>query len=164
MSPAAQREQRRSAVAALILAGHSYREIARQLEVSAATVHRDVMAVMRQWRQEYLIDAQQHIQQDLKRVDVAMGAIFDDVRAGKLTAIDRMLRLLDQRAKYLGLYAPEKIQGELSITYLDQVREEDAVLAEYAEIIEDVIQRETSKSDTQTAVAPKTLPVGARQD
>ena len=142
----------------------SIREIAAEIDTSPATVQRDAACITKQWRDEYVRDADDHIRRDLKRIDTALRSIWGDVEAGVLPAIDRMIRLLDQRAKYLGLYAPAKVQGEFSVTYLDQVREEDAVIAEYAEIIEDVIQRETSQSNTKTTLAPKTLPVGRGQD
>ena len=158
------REHRRLAVTELLLAGRSLREIGRELNCSAATAQRDAAVIRKQWREEDLADADEHIRQDLKRIDTALHSIWDEVQRGNLPAIDRMIRLLDQRAKYLGLYAPERIQSEIAVTYLEQVREEDAVIAEYAEIIEDVIQRETSTSSTTTTVAQEALPVGARQD
>jgi hypothetical protein len=163
LSPAANREQRRTRVAERLLAGLSIRQVASEIGSSKATVQRDASHIREQWREEYLTDADEHIRQDLKRIDTALSAIWDGVQDGKYGAIDRMIKLLDQRAKYLGLYAPERIQGELAITYLDQVREEDAVITEYAEIIEDVI-RENTESGTETAVAQKALPMGARQD
>jgi hypothetical protein len=39
---------------------------------------------------------------DLRRIDVAINAIYDDVKKGKLLSIDRLLKLLERRAKMLG--------------------------------------------------------------
>ena len=46
------------------------------------------------------------------RVERAILALWTQVKAGHLGAIDRLLRCLDIRAKYLGLYAP--VRRELS--------------------------------------------------
>jgi hypothetical protein len=164
-SPTAKREQRRTSVAEHLLAGESYREISREIGVSVATVQRDVATIMQGWRDEYVGDADEHVSTDLRRIDVALLAIWEDVKAGALPAIDRMIKLLDQRAKYLGLYSPAKVQGEFSVTYLDQVREEDAVIAEYSEIVNEAAERILNPgSDPAAAMAPKTLPVGRGQD
>ena len=160
LSPSFQREERRGAVASRLLAGRSIREIASELGTSPTTVHRDADCIRTQWRNEYLSDANEQIQQDLKRIDTALSAIWPEVTSGHLAAIDRMLKLLDARARYLGLYAAEKIQGEFSVTYLEQVRKEDAVIAEYAEIIEQAIQHRTTEGDTSSPVEVKALSVG----
>lgn len=170
LSPAIQREQRRTKVATNLLAGRSLREIAREIGSSSATVQRDAALIRKEWREEYLHDADEHIRQDLKRIDIALQSIWDAVEGGKLSAIDRMIRLLDQRAKYLGLYAPSRVEGELNINYLHQVRRETEIIAEYSEVVEDAAQRILSQhagsqsSDPEGSLAPAPQFVGEGQN
>ena len=59
--------------------------------------------------EETMRDAEQHRDLDVRRVDVALNAIWEDVRNGKLMAIDRMDKLLERRAKLLGYEPPKKV-------------------------------------------------------
>jgi hypothetical protein len=140
-SPVADREQRRVRVAELLLSGNSYREIGREICVSTATVQRDVALVLGRWREECLETIDDHVRQDLKRIDLALQGIANDVKAGTLPAIDRWIRLLDHRAKLLGLYEPARVQADVRVNYLDQVRDESAVIAEYEEVVQDAARR-----------------------
>jgi hypothetical protein len=130
----ATREQRRRIVAANLLAGLTVREMAEALGVSKGTVERDLKVIMQRWRDEQLEDTDQVVQMELKRIDVAVNALWDDVKAGKVSAIDRFVRLQEQRAKFLGLYKPTKVQttGQVDVKYTTQVREEDAFLKEHS--------------------------------
>jgi len=165
LSPAVVREQRRTQVAEGLLAGLSIRQIAVEIGSSKATVQRDSVHVRKQWRTEYVDDADHYIRHDLKRVDTALTAIWPDVKRGDLPAVDRMVKLLDQRAKYLGLYSPTKVQGEFNVTYLNQVRDEDAVIAEYSEIIDEAAERILNPGgDSAAGMETETLALGSRQD
>jgi len=165
LSPSVAREQRRTQVAEGLLAGLSIRQIAVEIGSSKATVQRDSVHVQEQWRAEYVDDADHYIRHDLKRVDTALAAIWPDVKKGDLPAVDRMVKLLDQRAKYLGLYSPTKVQGAFNVMYLNQVRNEDAVIAEYSEIINDAAERILNPgSDSAAGVEAEALALGGRQD
>jgi IS30 family transposase len=117
IAPTAKREQRRLAVSGFLLAGLTVREIAREIDSSPATVQRDATYIRKQWREQCLQAVDDHIRLDLSRIDAAMKAIWNEVQDGRLAAVDRMIKLLDQRAKYLGLYAPTEYRGELNVNY-----------------------------------------------
>jgi hypothetical protein len=95
-------EQRRKAVAANILAGLNYRDIAEGLGVSLGTIARDAQIMLDRMRKEQVQTVSEAALIDLRRLDVAINAIWDDVKAGKLLAIDRLERLLRRRAEMLG--------------------------------------------------------------
>jgi hypothetical protein len=95
-------EQRRKQVAANVLAGLNYRDIAEGLGVSLGTVARDVKIMMDRMRKEQVQDVSEAALIDLRRIDVALNAIWEDVKNGKLLAIDRFERLLRRRAEMLG--------------------------------------------------------------
>lgn len=95
-------EQRRKTVAANILAGLNYRDIADGIGVSLGTVARDARIMLERMRKDQVQTISEAALIDLRRLDVAINAIWDDVKAGKLLAIDRLERLLRRRAEMLG--------------------------------------------------------------
>jgi len=48
-------------------------------------------------------EAEYNRQLDLQRLDVALDAIWDQVQAGEYRAVDRLIRILERRARLLGL-------------------------------------------------------------
>lgn len=108
-SKKAEIERRRRAVITNLLAGLTYREIADGLGVSLGTVAKDVKAILTRWQREQVQGAGEHVQLELRRLDVGLNAIWGKVRAGDMAAIDRMLRIMDRRARYLGLDTPSVV-------------------------------------------------------
>lgn len=98
-------EGRRERVSALLLEGKSQRQIARELNVSQPTALRDMQAVRAEWQERRLTNVGDWIAEEIKRLDVAMVAIWPKVIAGDTWSIDRMIALMERRAKYLGLDA-----------------------------------------------------------
>ena len=107
-SEQAKREDRRKKVAANLLAGLSYRDIAEALNVSLGTVANDARIILGRWQREQIQDLDQYVLMELRRLDLATYAIWNDVQDGKLNAIDRMVRLMERRARLLGLDAPTR--------------------------------------------------------
>ncbi|MBI4496777.1 MAG: hypothetical protein HY689_02620 [Chloroflexi bacterium] len=106
-------EARRTRVAELLLEGRSEREMARALGVSLGTVATDVKAVRQEWQARRLAHMEEKGAEDLARTDADLAAIWPKVRAGNLWAIDRVLGLLQYRAKVLGLEAPQKQEHDV---------------------------------------------------
>ena len=106
----AELEKRRRIVAANLLAGVTYREMANALNVSLGTIARDVKIILGRWQREQVDDLDEHVQIALKRLDVALNAIWDEVKDGKKAAIDRMLSIEQRRAKLLGYDAPDRLE------------------------------------------------------
>jgi len=102
-------EHRRKIVAANLLAGANYRDIAAGAGVSVGTVAGDVKVLMARWRAEQVKTVDDHVTLDMRRMDVALNAIWDEVKAGNYAAIDRMLKVLERRAKMLGYDQPDKV-------------------------------------------------------
>lgn len=76
---------------------------------------------------------------EVERLDKLIAAIWSEAMAGKLFAIDRVLMIMDRRAKLLGLDAPQKvdIQGDvqriadqIGITEAEAVAIADQVIRE----------------------------------
>jgi hypothetical protein len=100
----AEREMRRKKVAANLLAGMNYREMAAALGVSIGTIANDVKIILGRWQREQVETVDEWVQIEEKRIDRAINAIWNDILDGNLGAIDRLIRLQDQRAKYRDLY------------------------------------------------------------
>jgi hypothetical protein len=132
-------EQRRKAVAANILAGLNYRDIAEGLGVSLGTIARDAQIMLERMRKEQVQTVSEAALVDLRRIDVALNAIWDDVKSGKLLAIDRMERLLRRRAEMLG-YDQQvfsvNLSGEINIEAVRDKRWQ-AVAGTLAEALEE---------------------------
>lgn len=70
---------------------------------------------------------------ELERLDMLQRSLAAQIVRGHLGAIDRMLRIMDQRARLLGLYSPQPETGvdEVKVVlaaWLTQVRGEDEAL------------------------------------
>jgi hypothetical protein len=103
-------ENRRKIVSANILAGLNYRDMAVQLNVSIGTISRDVKIITTRLKHEQLEDIELVAQTELRRLDTALNAIWTKIQAGDMAAIDKLLRLQDQRAKYLPLFGPDRME------------------------------------------------------
>jgi hypothetical protein len=112
-------EQRRARVAANLAASLNYRQIASALGCSVGTVSSDVRALLADWRKTTLADAGEYAALELARIDrmfVALWplAIGTGGKEPNLPAVDRIIALQNQRAKYLGTQlAPQFRLGDL---------------------------------------------------
>jgi hypothetical protein len=105
---------RRRKVAALALARVSQQEIARQLNVSEATISKDLAFARAQWAAERQADIGAERAQELARLAADEAQWRRKLQAepgllGQLGIYDRIHRIGERRAKMLGLDAPTKI-------------------------------------------------------
>ena len=105
------REERRKHVAANLVSGMNYRDIqaaleARGCDVSLGTIANDVRVLLGRLQREQVSDVEQWVAVECRRLDTALNAIWDKVQNGNLRAIDRLMAIQNQRAKYLGLFKP----------------------------------------------------------
>lgn len=95
--------ERRTIVAANVLAGASYRDIAAALNVGKSTVAKDFKAVLEEWREKYTQAAGEWADIQLRRLDVLFNAIWEAARRGDLAAIDRALKIIERQNQILGI-------------------------------------------------------------
>lgn len=88
--------------------GWSYPEIADELNVSLSTAYRYVNNELERLANERKIEGEKVLEMELDRVDRLTKAIMDKCEDGSLDHIDTMLKLMDRRAKLLGLNAPNR--------------------------------------------------------
>lgn len=90
-------EQRRKVVAANLMSGATYREIATALGVSVGTVASDYKALLKAWREHYATSVEEYLFVQMRRYDVLLNAIWDDARGGGLIHVDRALAIMDRQ-------------------------------------------------------------------
>jgi hypothetical protein len=96
--------QRRRAVSANLLAGATYTEIGRALNVSKATITSDKKAILEEWRAQYTQAADQLVALQLRRLDMLLNAIWEKALKGDNDkAIGRALDILDRQNAILGV-------------------------------------------------------------
>jgi len=107
---AAARAHRRKQVAANLLAGLTYREMAEALGVALGTIKNDVDYVMAHWQHEQVEAATDYVTLQERRLDRALNAIWGRVLNGDDKAITAMLKIEERRAKLRGLDQPDKLE------------------------------------------------------
>lgn len=107
--------QRRKVISANLLAGLTYTEIGRALNVSKATITSDKKAIMTEWRQQYAQEADQLVTLQLRRLDVLLNAIWEKARNGDERAIDKALAIIDRQNAILGVNKTPLVENNLVV-------------------------------------------------
>jgi AraC-like DNA-binding protein len=102
----------------LRLSGHSYDEIAQYLGLSKRRVQR---IVERELSRSFREPTELLLQLELDRLDALQRAYWDAAIAGDGEAADRVLRIMDRRARYLGLDRQDTVQEDLGKAVLKLV-------------------------------------------
>lgn len=100
----------------LRMAGATYREIAEQQQRNVADVHKDVQKAMRDIPKE---EADALRKQERDRLDKLQFALWDSAISGDVHASQQVLKIIDRRAKLLGLDAPQQVEVSASDVDLD---------------------------------------------
>jgi hypothetical protein len=101
--------ERRDTALSLRKAGRSYAYIAKELGISRSGAYQTVQAALEEIRQHYRETAHEVISLELERLDEMTRALESKVGYGDATSIAAALRVMERRAKLLGLDAPQKI-------------------------------------------------------
>lgn len=110
---------RRERVYAMRLTGKSLSYIAQAEGVSKTTVFNDIEAVIKAKTE---VPAQQVREMELDRLDLLLDKLMPRVEQGDVQAIQTALKVMDRRAKFLGLDAPTK--QDLTVHQVDPMETE----------------------------------------
>ena len=129
------RKKRRGRALQMHLAGASYQQIVDALGYSSKSVaFKDVRSAMDDLGSPSA-DSDQ-IKVGLARLDVALTAIWPKVRSGELGAVDRFLKIEDQRSKLLAAagvkYAAPVVEAQSEVTQFERLVAERKARAEAA--------------------------------
>lgn len=110
--------KRRAQVSSLRILGKTIYEIAEELGVSKSTIQSDLDALHEEWHHERILNTDRVKALELRRLDEATMLAIEMIRAKELSAIDRLVKVTEQRSKLLGLNSPERheVVGDLSPT------------------------------------------------
>lgn len=89
----------------LRMKGLTVREIAAELGRSVGGTMGALDRALKKYQKESLSNIEDWRSQELARLDVMQAALWPDVTKGKQGAIDRVLRIMERRARLLGLDA-----------------------------------------------------------
>jgi hypothetical protein len=103
----AKRRERRKSALALKRSGATYQQIADQLGFhDRAHAQKDVLKALREIGRD---EAKDVLALELERLDAILrGGLFERARKGDLPSVDRVMKLMDRRASYLGLNRPQE--------------------------------------------------------
>lgn len=113
----------------LRLAGATYKEIGDQCGTSKQTAHKAVNRAMKRFQDQAFENVGLHVQEELERLNRLQLAIWRSAMVGQLGATDRVLKIMDHRARLKGLYTPERMEhtvrgGPVAKMSDDELREE----------------------------------------
>ena len=107
--------ERRAQALELRKAGASYEQIARQVGYSnRGNAYRAVMLGLAEVTQEPALEVQKL---ELERLDAMLLGLWPQARRGEGAAVDRVLRIMERRAKLLGLDAEQKVSVSGGVKY-----------------------------------------------
>jgi len=117
--------------------GYSYPRIGKTLGVSATAAYLMVSEKLNQLSTSLLENAKDVLHMELERLDGVLIPVLKKAKSGDLLAVDRVLRIMDRRARYLGLDAPkeyrvydgDKVADELSALAKEQGLGDNATIS-----------------------------------
>jgi predicted XRE-type DNA-binding protein len=126
------RTQRRQMAVKLRLQGMTFTEIGEAMEIDRSSAYRLVKGELDRLNEQSQELTFYHRELELQRLDAALNAIWPQIEAGDLLAIDRLIKISQQRSKLLGLDAPEKIE--------QTVITDEEIMRELEKIIDQAVQ------------------------
>ena len=120
-----EREERRNVVASMMLAHAQVTVMARTLSVDRHTIQTDIQAIRDDWKARRTEAYDRYTAEELPKLEALERAMWDKAMEGNGWAVDRVLAIMDQRARYIGLYAP--LQERITVITEETV---DAAIAE----------------------------------
>ena len=100
----------------------SIRAIADKLGVSKSQVQRDIVKELQAAAERRKKIAGLIIDLELAKLDALERKAWEHITDGELSAIDRVLRSMERRAKLLGLDAAEKIEHSGVVSWMELVK------------------------------------------
>jgi hypothetical protein len=95
---------------ALRVEGKTLQAIADELDVSKTTAHNIVVGALNEVRATNKELAQLHLQLELERCDQLQAALAEKIAKGDVRAVEASIKVMDRRAKLLGLDAAQKLE------------------------------------------------------
>lgn len=124
-------------------AGFSYRAIAERCHVTHMQAYRDVQSELKRLDDIGLETAVELRSMELERLDMAIKGLMPFVEAGSAMHVTALVKVIAERSKLLGLYAPE--QFEEKVTVVNELSDD-----ERATRINSILERARAIRDRQS--------------
>lgn len=149
---AATTAERRERAFELRKAGATFKTIGEQLGISEQAASRHISRVLRQLAEKLQEDAILVRQMEAERLDRFFLALWTRAVAGDVVSIDRALRIMERRAKLLGLDMPLKVaptdpSGDVPYDPITDT--------ERADRLAEILQRARDRRDREALVSAK---------
>ncbi len=92
--------------------GWTYQQIGDELGITAATAYEHVSKALAKVRAETHEKATEIVEMELQRIDAMIKGLADKAEEGDVQAVDRVIKLMIRRSKYLQLDAPQQFSHE----------------------------------------------------
>lgn len=102
-------ERRRERVSELLAQRLPYREIAAELEVSVSCIWKDTVKIREAWRERSAFNVNEEIERDLRLLDAVIRGLAPDATRGDFKSVIALVKVLERRAKLLGLDAAAEV-------------------------------------------------------
>ena len=102
-------KEKRARTLELRKAGITYQEISDALGIPLSSVGRYVQQGIAEWQKQTEQDAGEIVALEIARIDRMLRGLWNRAKAGDDAAVDRVIKLMDRRAKLLGLDKPAKV-------------------------------------------------------
>lgn len=89
-------------------AGLGYESIGTKLGLGKSQAHRLVIAALAESRAQVAANADDLRAEELSRLDAMLTGLWPSARNGAGASVDRVIKIMERRAKLLGLDAPER--------------------------------------------------------
>ena len=93
-------------------AGLGYHAIGAKLGLGKSQAHRLVTAALAEARVQVTANADDLRSEEVSRLDAMLTGLWPSARNGAVASIDRVVKIMERRARLLGLDAPERKQLE----------------------------------------------------
>ena len=89
-------------------AGLGYHAIGAKLNLGKSQAHRLVTAALVEAREQVCANADDLRAEEVSRLDAMLTGLWPTARNGAVASVDRVVKIMERRAKLLGLDAPER--------------------------------------------------------
>ena len=105
--------------------GYDARQISDELDIRFDRVSNIIKSALKSLSKEMKGQAEEIRSLELTRLDELQTAIWSDCMDGKLTAIDRVLKIMERRSKLVGLDAPERvdIKADMKLEHMKEAKD-----------------------------------------
>jgi hypothetical protein len=128
--PKVQAAVRRKEAVDLRIEGKTYREIGQELGVTPTRARQLVAEALAGLQKDTAESAEELRRLELDRLDQLQSGLWEEAAGGNLKAVGAALKIMERRARLVGLDAPSRTENTHGYSYLDQMT--DAELEEEA--------------------------------